>query len=349
MSLPLLLLGGAAWAAGGLEIVTDPNGAAILIDGVTYTGSSPTTIEGLSQGRHTVEVRRGCLAGRMEVEVLDGAIAQARIPLVTQGGMLQLQVSPPQAAVELDGAPFPVLPGVPMAIDCGEHTLRIAAPGHAPAVITVEIGAGRTTTLPVALDKAQTGWIEVDLAPAQAELYVDQRMVGRGPRRVSVEAGPHALRAHLDGYTDEERQLLVRPGESLPVAFSLEPQGAVAITRRTPDLESAARSRGREVRPDRDERRHQPWAGIALTGIGLGALGWGTAEYLMARPAYDGVLARKEYIEAGNWPVEYDSNPANWANELYNTEVLPHRQRMIVADVVGGVLVGTGLVLTFAL
>lgn len=338
----LLLLATSAWAAGGVDVSTDPPGAAVAVDGTPTALVTPASLTGLTAGRHTIEVRRGCMVGRQQVEVLDGGVAQVSIPMIEQGGMLQLQLYPSDARVELNGAPFPVVANVPMAVDCGKHQLRVTAPGHAAAVLSVNVAAGRTTTLPVTLDPVALGSLDVDVAPPAATLWLDEQVVGVGPQQLEVSAGPHVLRATLDGYLDQERQVIAMADMTVPVAFSLEPAPAGPGT-------AISTATGTATLSEERARKRRPWIGLAVTGLGLGALGVGTAEYLAARPSYDEYLNRRDQIQAGSWPVVVSGDPAGWADDLYEAEVAPHRQRMLIFDVVGGVLVSSGLVLTFAL
>lgn len=340
--IPLLIMSAAAWAAGGIEVVTDPAGATVSVDSEPAPSVTPTTVQGLTPGRHTVEVRRGCAAGRQVVEVLEGTVTRAVIPMVEQGGMLQLQLSPPDAKVELNGAPFPVVGSVPMAVDCGKHQLRVTAPGHAQAVVSINVAAGRTTTMPITLDPVGMGRLDVDVAPPTAILWLDDQLVGAGPMQLEVEAGPHVVRATLDGYLDQERQVVAIADATVPVALGLVPapdSGVIATSATTPPPAATTD----------DERKRKPWIGLAVAGLGLGALGVGTAEYLQAQPSYDAFLDRKASIEAGSWPLPFQEDPSAWAYGLYDTEVKPHRQRMIIFDALGGVLLTTGLVLTFTL
>ncbi len=332
----LLLLGSTlAWGAGGIDVVTDPPGASIRVDGRPTGQTSPATIMDLPAGVHQVEALSGCLAGRTTVEVLDGGVAQVTVPMVQQSGMLQLQLDPIHAKVELDGAPFSFEPNVPMAVDCGEHQLRVTADGHAPAVVRVNVTARTTTTLPVQLDPASMGWLDVDVAPTSARLWLDDRSVGTGPQRLEVIAGPHVLRAAADGYQTVERNVVAQPDTTMPIAFSLEPVAATT-------------SNATQVVDD-GKRKRRPWIGLTVAGLGAASLGYGVYEYTQAQPGWDAFQDRKEFVEAGNTPNGWAGTPEDWAYQVYDDEVAPRRTRMIIADVVGGVLLSSGIVLTFAL
>lgn len=309
--------------AGGIDVITDPPGARVYLDGEDTGEVTPATFPDLPAGRHEVEARLGCLAGRRTVEVLGSGIAQARVEMVEQGGMLTLELSPPDARAVIDGGTMAIASGTPVAVDCGAHQVRVEAPGYEQALVAVDVQARDHLVLPITLEPLGTGWLDVDLAPPQASLWIDDRRVGTGPQRVEANAGPHVVRATLDGYREEERQVLVVADSTTPVAFSLQP---------------VAR-----------ERQRKRWVGLVVGGLGVGSLGYAAVEYAQARPGWEAFLDRKALLEDGITPNGWQGPPEDWAYQVYDEEVRPHRTRMIVADVVGGVLLSAGVVLTIAL
>lgn len=314
--------------SGGAEIKSDPAGGAIWIDGRDTGLRTPATVSDLTPGLHEVLVRGDCAAGRQQVEIVPAGTALVRVPLLPQGGMLRLELSPTDAQVELDGSRLPVVAGLPMAVDCGTHSLKVSAEGHQTLVMTVEVQAALTTDHRVTLDPVGLGQLQVEVAPAQASIWLDERLLGQGPQQLEVTSGPHLLRATLAGYSDQERQIVVERGQSLPVAFSLQPSAAP---------------------PPRADRKRRPWIGLTIAGVGAAGVAWGTSEYLQGRQGWYDFTDRRTKIESGLWPEEYGDDPAAWAYEVYDSDVRPHRTRMLVGDIVGGVLLSSGLVLAFTL
>ncbi|NOY24764.1 MAG: PEGA domain-containing protein, partial [Oligoflexia bacterium] len=328
LALAGLILDGPAWAGGAISVTSQPLGGDILIDGQQTSLKTPATLPGLAVGRHQLQVLGACMTGKLDVDVTEGGTTAVNVPLVPQGGMLQLEVRPPQATIELDGAPLASVNDVPMAVDCGSHTLKVTAAGHETALINVDIEAGRVSTVPVILSAIGIGALAIDIAPDQAAVWMDRRLLGTGPRRVDVTAGPHALRATLDGYLDQERQVVVQSDQTLPVAFSLQTD---------PSIGASAK------------RKHHPWFGIGVASLGAAGLAWGTTEYFAAQPGWRDFQDRKTKIESGLWPETYQNDPAAWANDVYYSDVQGHRNRMLLGDIAGGLLLGTGLLLTFTL
>jgi hypothetical protein len=64
----------AAPATGGLSVVSDPSGSAVVVDGTTR-GQTPLTIQGLAPGRHDVLVRGASTTYQRSVQVDAGATA----------------------------------------------------------------------------------------------------------------------------------------------------------------------------------------------------------------------------------------------------------------------------------
>lgn len=322
------VLAAPAWAGGAISVTSQPLGGDILVDGQPTSLKTPATLPGLAVGRHQIQVLGACMTGKLDVDVTEGGTSTVNVPLVHQGGMLQLEVSPPQATIELDGAPLASVNDVPMAVDCGSHTLKVTANGHETALINVDIQAGRVSTVPVILSSIGIGALAIDVAPDQATVWMDRRLLGVGPQRIDVTAGPHALRATLDGYLDQQRQIVVQADQTLPVAFSLQT-----------DPSSGASAK----------RKRRPWFGIGVASLGVAGLAWGTAEYFAAQPGWLDFQDRKTKIESGLWPETYQDDPAAWANDVYYSDVQGHRNRMLIGDIAGGLLLGSGLLLTVAL
>lgn len=327
-----LLVSGPAWAGGAVAVDSEPAGGEIWVDGRSTGLTTPATVADLAAGPHEVQVRGPCVAGRAQVAVVEGDTVTLEVPLVAQSGMLELELVPADASVELDGARLPAVSSLPMAVDCGLHSLKVSAQGYQTLLMEVEVAAARTTEQRIVLDEVGTGQLEIDVAPPEATIWLNERRLGEGPQRLQVTAGPHALRAGLAGYAEQERQVLVEKGQVLPVAFSLQPT-----------------SRNTTVVVQGAGRKRRPWIGLGVAGLGLAGLSWGTVEYLQGRSGWAEFNDRKTKIEDGLWPDTYADDPAAWAYEVYDTDVKGHRSRMLVGDVVGGVLLGSGLVLAFTL
>lgn len=329
--LTALLFSGSAWASGSVEVTSRPRGGAIFVDGKDTEKTTPATISGLADGSHEIAVRGDCVAARQTVTVEPGVTPIVALELAPQDGTLELSLTPSTASVELDGAPLAWSPGVPVLVTCGSHRLKVTAKGYQTELVDVRAVAGDNSVIALVLDELGTGRLEIDVAPTEATVWLDERKLGTGPQQLDVTAGPHALRAGHEGYLDQERQVLVEVGEDLPVAFSLQP-----VSTNTTVI----------VQKDRGRR---PWIGLTVAGIGVAGLAWGTTEYLQGQSGWAEFQDRRGEIEDGHWPDSYDDDPKEWAYDVYDSKVKNHRTRMLIGDIVGGVLLTGGLLMTFAI
>jgi hypothetical protein len=105
---------------------------------------------------------------------------------------------------------------------------------------------------------AEPGTLTVESTPAGAEVLVDGEPVGTTPLELQVAAGAHAIVLRLPGHVDEERRVVVEPGDT----SSLE-------------LRLAAAAPADDGKPDRSALlRPLGWASL---GVGVAALGSGIA------------------------------------------------------------------------
>lgn len=212
---------------GTLAITSTPSGAEVYLDGA-LRGRTPLSLS-LPEGRYGVELR---LAGhepyRATVQVRRGETTRldVRLTPVPRTGTLLLESSPAGAEVYLEGR----LQGrTPLRLSLEEGTYRVEyrLPGHEPYGATVRVERGRETRLAATLRPIRTGELALEARPEGAEVYVDGRLLGRAPLRLSLEAGLHEVRVVAPGFSEYRAQVEVRPGETLRLLVELVPLRAV--------------------------------------------------------------------------------------------------------------------------
>ena len=205
-----------------LYVSSNERGAAILLNGVDTGYTTPATIPGVKPGRTLVTVEGGCARGETLIDVLPGLTTRASIVATEQLGTLSLVPVPANARLELDSAPFLGSPGVPLAVSCGEHTVRAALEGYVTAVVTVDVGMGQDLSVPLALQKLGIGTLELSVSPRSATLYLDGKPVGSDAVTLpSVYQGVHTVSAELDGYQSARKQVAVEDGGTQAWHFEL--------------------------------------------------------------------------------------------------------------------------------
>ena len=225
--------------SGILDCATEPAGATVLVNGIEQR---------LPDGRPKVtptEVmipREGAkltfrLEGFKDVDrSVDGMSAGERKPLVLKldgrPARLTVVTEPDKAKVYLDGNFQGMSPVKDMTIASGEHEIRVELAGHAPVArkVLLENGGDATETFKM---ESVLGRIEVVTTPPGAKISVDGRPMGitrpQGDSAVShvlliedIEAGEHAVLAHLDGYFDQSLKVTVQAKATKQLPFTLK-------------------------------------------------------------------------------------------------------------------------------
>ena len=198
---------------GALEVVTNPRGARVILDGHTLDGVTPISIDPIPTGKHTVEVSiYGREAETATIEVFPAttttqAFELERVPM----GELTLQLTPANATVELLDAPLPYAPRVRLPV--GTYRLRVSSPGYDAREMDLAIVHGPN---PARVDLTrQYGRLAIAVRPADATVTVVPKAAGGDPKPYGepmlLPAGPVTVQATAMGYRNLVRNLTMTP------------------------------------------------------------------------------------------------------------------------------------------
>ncbi|MBN1946667.1 MAG: serine/threonine protein kinase [Bradymonadales bacterium] len=216
---PLLQLDG----MGQAQVVTDPPGATLFVDGVQYAESSPATLaiplerevsiraerEGYEVGSavvtatasHPVHQLRFYLREGVEQEEQMGAIRVVTVPL--------------EAAVFVNGVYHGLSPATIQNLRVGEtHTLRVQNVGFETREVEFTLTSSRTREFELILtERLQLGTLSVVTDPPGATLRIDGELVGETPieRFPLVASRDFRLTLDLDGYRTYQTTVRVDP------------------------------------------------------------------------------------------------------------------------------------------
>lgn len=197
--------------SGRVTIRTAPSGASVSIDGQPRV-SAPADIKDLPMGAHTAVISRSGYETRTEKFTLTPA-APAKELSVTL-----VAIAAPASAKASAGQP-----------GSGRASAGEAASGRASAGQAASgkaAGSGRASASQAAPAKSpasQMGTISFDSRPRGATVIVDGKNVGVTPTQAArLPAGSHAVRIELSGYKTLTTSVVVKAGETTPIAVSLE-------------------------------------------------------------------------------------------------------------------------------
>lgn len=245
-------------------------------------------------------------------------LATIESALLADGALVRLDVTPPDARLQLDGAA--VESDRYHFVSDGDHHVRASLAGHEDAVRTFRCAKGsrcdeRITLKPI----PATGSLLVSGAPRGAEVWVDDRLVGTLPtaRAGALGPGKHTLTVravdHLTATVEVEvvagqaglQEIVLTPlTVSTPASarsiggWAAVGTGAVLVAigggllGRAVSVRDDASELDRAAQPDYDaqydslseEYRSFAVAGWSLTGVGLGAIAAGITTLLWPTP-----------------------------------------------------------------
>ena len=217
--------------SGIVKCVTDPPGAAVLVNGVER-GVTPLVAEGVPKGLAVVTFRlAGYREESRELRLAAGERRNLDIKLAPMPATLKVVSSPEGARVFVDDDYQGKTPVTISSLKPGLRKLKLELPGHATVVRMVSAANGAELTENIAMESV-LGRLQVMTIPGGAKISLDGRAVGTTKVRAGaarsdvlllndIAAGEHLIVAHLDGYQDVSRRINVEPKQSLEVNVKL--------------------------------------------------------------------------------------------------------------------------------
>ncbi len=202
--------------SGILEIITEPSGVEVTVNGITRD-RTPVVVKDIPKGRATVKLRLdGFRDENRELSINAGDRQVLSVLMQGLPGTLSLSSVPEGARFyvndEFRGKTSVVIPG----LTPGEYVVRAELEGYGTEVRRVTIGNGSTPREEFKLSN-QMGRIEVQTSPVGAQVLLDGRIVGTTKAEdeesefsdvLSIEnvlEGEHVLMIRADGYAETIR------------------------------------------------------------------------------------------------------------------------------------------------
>ncbi|MFK7830983.1 MAG: PEGA domain-containing protein [Congregibacter sp.] len=225
-----------AWA--DIDVSSTPPGATVLIDDEPL-GITPGVIEVL-QGERTLVLQLPGFAQISKTLNVEAGIAQRLDPfeLIPATGVLQLSSAPSGANVSVNGefaGQTPLELELPPDTD---HRISVSKAGYRRASDTLNMAAGGTATRQLTL-RPLLGDVLVRVQPAEAELFVNGRSMGRGSQTLPLPAVLQRIEFRLEGYETITRSVTPRPGLEQLLEVTLMTPQAARKARLTPTMNTA--------------------------------------------------------------------------------------------------------------
>ena len=215
---------------GTLRIVSDPAGAAILIDGKATGDITPADLL-LAVGTHTIAVTRdGFLITPTSrtVNVPPGQRMQASFVLA-ELGELTITSTPDGAALILDGEDSGEVTPHTFMLVVGEHTVEVVLDGYVADGGEVVVDLAASGTPPIDFGLLAAGTLAVTSTPDGAAIFLDGADSDEvTPHTIALAVGGYAVHVEKSGYEiPAARDVTVSAGAESSADFELVTTGTL--------------------------------------------------------------------------------------------------------------------------
>ncbi len=208
---------------GSIEVITDPEGAHVYINGESK-GVSPVKIRNLPAGSHLIQASRsGYRDIYSTVHLFEGQSVLHEIKMEPLRGLLLVETDPPGAEVILADSYRGETPLLVSNLPLGTYRMRLQADGHFPRELTVHLDRRTpkhvSTELPV-----DAATLVVRSTPEGGTVRIDGSSYEETPTRIErVRTGEVLVEISLDGYLPYQREMRLRSGEEYRLDATLIP------------------------------------------------------------------------------------------------------------------------------
>lgn len=198
------------------------------------------------------------------------------------------------ARLFIDGKELGPVNGQPVEVGAGEHQLRVTRPGFSVFEAVVSVPPSGREHVVVSLFP-ESGVLNVQGSPGEADVYVDGTLVGKTPLREHLlKPGAREVRVAKEGFVAHLSQLTVRPGKD----YTLSPTLARSDTPSRPaqlqpvaqapsaePSQAVAQAGGAALTPAAGAGVDPPWYGrwYVWAGAAAVALAGGTAAVVVTQ------------------------------------------------------------------
>ena len=208
-------------ACGSVAIVTNVQGAKVLLDGRPIGMLTPCTIDKVPSGKHTLSIQLDKYAPeQQEVIVEDGQTTNVSISLIARFAKVSFK--------SLDGAEIYCNGRLIGKGSFSENIMegfcdfeaRLAH--HYPATKQVQVIAGKSQE--VSLNPfPKYGAMDILSTPHNATITIDNKVVGKTPFTIDrILEGEHVVKLTLDNYEPEKRTVVIRENQTSTLQLVLK-------------------------------------------------------------------------------------------------------------------------------
>ena len=191
-----------------LSINTTPEKAVVTIRGKEI-GETPVKLK-VKPGTYLVKLSLpGYKNSWQKIEMKHGDQQNLTFPLEKETAAVMITSAPDSAAVKFQGKNLGNTPVVIRDLPYGTYTAELSRHGFNPKTVTWQVDSPLPQLVRGSLD-SNLGTLIIESVPANAEVIMDGKSIGRTPFRDNVEEGKHEIELRRDGYITLKKSVHVR-------------------------------------------------------------------------------------------------------------------------------------------
>jgi hypothetical protein len=206
---------------GVLVVRSSPTGAVIFVDGLEV-GTSNFTMDEISAGAHTIELRKPLYKPWLEnINIAADNVYQLNADLESDFAPLYITSFPAGAMVSIDGQQRGT---TPMRLDrfaSGNYSLRLTLPMYHDLKKSITVVPDEKQSLQLKMLPA-FGSVRISPSASSAVIYLDDQLLGTGNQfKNEVVSGEHRILVKSDLYNNYEKMITVHDGEQFEIDVEL--------------------------------------------------------------------------------------------------------------------------------
>jgi PEGA domain len=219
---------------GSLLVTADVPGADVYVDG-QRKDAAPTLIGDLTEGAHTVEVRKDPLPPwKQVVQVVGNQQTKVAATLGAQGASLRIVSSTPGAEVFVDGERKGVVNSDISGLTPGQHLVEVRAQNFQPMQLDMQLALGETRVaradLQPGIAPTQGARLRVVTPVPDAEVFLDGASLGRAPIDLAdLPPGKHYVVVRKPGYAEWKREVNLVANAPTVLSAELSASGTLKV------------------------------------------------------------------------------------------------------------------------
>ena len=225
----------------GLVLVDSrPAQAAVYLDDKNLELQTPTTIDSIAPGEHTIGVRKkGYQPYAQNIQIREDDTVSISAQLIREitnvaMGSIVVHSTPSGAQVIVDGVDTKLkTPCTVENLPVGRYSIKIVKAGYQTAQLARVVQGGQATNVSASLTKTQTrvssqstqkSYFKVNVDP-WAKIYIDGKYIETTPiaRALEISAGNHSVRLENPNFQSWQKRINFKPGQTVSMDIKLEP------------------------------------------------------------------------------------------------------------------------------